>query len=402
MANFKLTNRQNENIIVGSQNSYTIQINNTGNIFIWCKDIQINTNIRELGYNDIKQAETELLDLMFNVKPNEVFKLYDAKKNLLICGLVNTVSYNIENENITIFNNSVKILTSVKELGYTNSTDAINYLDNLLFDDTIPSTGANPDNPKIMPFIADIDNNSIPINTRSTLLLNGINFSPNSVVLTNNEFEITYTYINPMLISVDIITTDAIGTYDITVTNGLNSYTFVDAYSVTTVTTENVVWKNVTSNLTVIEDGRLKRNNSYGWNSSANSTRAILSNSIGSFEFVPLNPNNRYMVAFRYGSDGSGTYKTLQYAFYVASSNRVYIYMNGQRKTGPYYRKAGDILKCTISNKVINFYINDTVIYTTKYNGDVGELYIDTVLYDRYMELPQISITGDLINTTIV
>lgn len=174
-----------------------------------------------------------------------------------------------------------------------------------------------------------------------------------------------------------------------TLTNTLSYYiskiytiNYYDNYNWDTVDTFEASGSLATQSGVSVSGSAIYKTTSNSW-SNAGFTSAKQLEGDGYVQFKPAQTNKRYMIGLsRTDSAPNNSYNTIDYAIYVYSNGRLYIYEEGSFKSIPTtYYQAGDILKIERLGDRI-FYKKNNVTFYTSQTLSTGTLLGDSSFYD--------------------
>ncbi|WP_103068346.1 hypothetical protein [Aquimarina sediminis] len=186
------------------------------------------------------------------------------------------------------------------------------------------------------------------------------------------------------------------GDYDIQVTTTAGTGTLPNGFSIKTalVTYNYAAGDIVLSNQMSYVTGTLDRTAGAGWNQQGYSTvYQINLGAEGHLNFTS-GPNNRYrMIGLNSDPATNASYASIDYAIYLVSNGRVYVFENGANRGYKTTYVAGDQFEVNVSCEgVVSYLKNGSTFYTSTVSPS-GALYLDTSFYNSLANISNISIT---------
>ena len=158
-------------------------------------------------------------------------------------------------------------------------------------------------------------------------------------------------------------------------------------------------WENFVGVAYNSTNGLTKTSNIAGWNAGANSTKTI--SGYGYVEFSTGEPGTSKMCGLSHGSTGQH-YTEIDFALSLGGGNLVRIYENGNPITNPGTGTVsfggyvpGDRFRVEVSNGVVRYYKNGTLIYTSGATPTFP-LLVDTSLYTPGATITDVGIVSRL------
>ncbi len=133
------------------------------------------------------------------------------------------------------------------------------------------------------------------------------------------------------------------------------------------------------------------KTSSQGWNSGFASTEKFASN--GYVKFTAPQ-SNKYMMVGLSSTNTNQHYNTIDYAIYLYSSKRVYVYESGSGKGQKSTYETGDTFKVERIGNTVYYKKNGTIFYTST-KSSTGELLADVSLYHTSTKIKNLRLVAN-------
>lgn len=238
--------------------------------------------------------------------------------------------------------------------------------------------------------------NKFSINETSDVVINGEYFDGSSTVSIPGHI-INSTVINSSTkITANVTASASTGNFDILVSNTAGTGTLPNGFNVESSLTSYTFAPSdmVLSNQMSYAGGVLSRTSSTGWNQQGYSTAyGIPAGGEGHLSFTADTNTRIRMIALNTDPATNASYTTLDFAMYLHSNKRIYIYESGSSKGNKTTYLNGDKLEINVDcNGKVTYLKNGTAFYTSL-NTASGTLYLDSSIYQTAANISNISIT---------